>query len=154
MGTEIERKFLVKSREWQEGNEPLHTCQGYLASGGECTVRIRVQGERAFLTIKGKTEGMTRAEYEYPIPVADAEEMLQGLCQKPYIEKNRYHVYHAGRKWEVDVFLGENQGLVVAEIELDSEEQQIELPPWVGEEVTDDPRYRNSCLVRKPFSQW
>lgn len=154
MGKEIERKFLVKSREWQEGNEPLHTCQGYLASGGECTVRIRVQGEQAFLTIKGRTEGLSRPEYEYPIPVADAEELLQGLCQKPYIEKNRYHVLHAGHTWEVDVFMGENEGLVVAEIELESEEEQVELPPWVGEEVTDDPRYRNSNLVRNPFSRW
>lgn len=154
MAKEIERKFLVKGEEWRQNNQYVHTCQGYLSTGGDCTVRVRVQGERAFLTIKGKTEGFSRAEYEYPIPVADANEMLADLCQKPYVEKNRYKVMHAGVEWEVDEFLKENEGLVMAEVELESEDQQVELPPWVGEEVSHDPRYRNVNLMRHPYSAW
>jgi len=155
MGKEIERKFLVKSNEWRDENTPpIHTVQGYLAASSDCTVRVRLQGERAFLTIKGKTERMTRPEYEYQIPAADARELLDTLCLQPCIEKNRYEVKYAGKKWEVDEFFKENQGLVLAEIELESEEEQVELPPWVGEEVTMDHRYSNACLARDPFSRW
>jgi adenylate cyclase len=154
MGTEIERKFLVTGEQWREGAKVIHTCQGYLATSADCTVRVRVQEDKAYLTIKGRTEGVSRLEYEYPIPVTDANELLERLCQQPYIEKIRHEVMHAGRKWEVDEFLKENQGLIVAEIELESDDQQIDLPPWVGEEVSDDPRYRNSNLVRHPYSQW
>jgi adenylate cyclase len=154
MGTEIERKFLVTGEEWRSADKRIHTCQGYLCTGNDCTVRVRVQEEKAYLTIKGRTEGVSRSEYEYGIPVKDANEMLEHLCQQPYIEKVRYEVMHAGRKWEVDEFLKENQGLIVAEIELESEDQQIEFPSWVGQEVSDDPRYRNSNLIRHPYSQW
>lgn len=154
MATETERKFLVTGDQWREGNEPIHTCQGYLATGEQATVRVRIQGEKAFLTVKGRSEGISRREYEYDIPVADANEMLHHLCQERYIEKNRFEVMHAGMKWEVDEFMKENEGLIVAEIELESEDQQVELPPWVGEEVSDDPRYRNSNLVRHPYSEW
>lgn len=155
MGKEIERKFLVKGSEWRdETSRPMRTCQGYLAAGSECTVRVRLQEERAFLTIKGKTEGMTRSEYEYEIPAADARELLETLCQQRYIEKDRYEVLYAGKKWEVDEFLKENTGLIVAEVELESEQEQIELPPWVGQEVTEDHRYSNACLSMEPYSQW
>jgi CYTH domain-containing protein len=111
-------------------------------------------GEKAFLTIKGKSRGLSRPEYEYEIPVADAKEILDRLCQQPYIEKNRYKVAYAEMEWEIDEFLKENQGLIVAEVELESEEQQIEMPPWVGEEVSDDPRYSNANLVKHPYAQW
>jgi adenylate cyclase len=154
MGTEIERKFLVTDQSWRNGVKAMHTSQGYLATGEECTVRVRVQEDRAYLTIKGKTEGVSRLEYEYPIPISDANELLERLCHQPVIEKMRYEVMHAGRKWEVDEFLKENQGLIVAEIELDSDDQRIDLPPWAGREVSDDPRYRNSNLARHPYSQW
>src|SRR5690349_3288951 len=141
MGTEIERKFLLKGDQWREGAKRVHTCQGYLAVVDNCTVRVRVQEEEAFVTIKGRAKGVSRSEYEYGIPVADAKEMLESLCEKPFIEKYRYHVQYAGKKWEIDEFLAENKGLLVAEIELESEDQQIELPPWVGQEVSDDRRY-------------
>jgi len=154
MGEEIERKFLVTGDQWRAGSKPIRTCQGYLPSGNDTTVRVRVQDERAWLTIKGKTEGLSRLEYEYGIPVSDAEEILARLCQRPYIEKNRYLVNYAGMKWEVDEFLQENAGLIVAEVELSSEEEQVELPPWVGEEVSHDPRYRNINLMKHPYSQW
>jgi adenylate cyclase len=154
MASEIERKFLVKSNEWREGNKAVRSCQGYLPSGDGCTVRVRLKGEQAFLTIKGNSEGITRLEYEYEIPVAEAKEILAKLCLQPYVEKNRYDVMYAGIKWEVDEFLGDNEGLVVAEVELESEDQQIALPPWIGEEVSRDPRYRNVNLVKHPYSQW
>lgn len=155
MGKEIERKFLVKGNEWRDQIErTIHTSQGYLASGSDCTVRVRLQQERAFLTVKGKTEGMTRPEYEYEIPAADAREMLDALCPQPYIEKIRYEVRYAGKKWEVDEFLRENEGLIMAEVELESEDEQIELPSWAGEEVTDDPRYSNACLAKNPYPRW
>ena len=154
MGKEIERKFLVIGNEWREGNKPVRTCQGYLVSGSDCTVRVRLMKEQAFLTIKGKSEGVTRLEYEYEIPAGDAKEILESLCIKPYIEKNRYKVIYAGLKWEVDEFLQENEGLVVAEVELESEGQLVELPPWVSEEVSHDPRYSNNNLVKRPYSRW
>ncbi|MCM0082428.1 CYTH domain-containing protein [Geomonas sp. Red32] len=154
MAKEIERKFLVTGDEWREGAAAIHTRQGYLSSGPECTVRVRLQGEKAFLTIKGKTQGVSRDEYEYPIPPEDAAEMLDNLCPSPQVEKNRYHVTYAGIQWEVDEFLADNAGLIVAEVELESEDQQVELPPWAGEEVSHDPKYRNVSLVRHPFSTW
>jgi len=154
MGKEIERKFLVNGNEWRDGVSPVHTCQGYLVIDSDRTIRVRLQEERAFLTIKGKTEGISRSEYEYEIPAADARELLDGLCLQPYIEKNRYEIFHAGLKWEVDEFLKDNYGLVVAEVELESEEQQVDLPPWVGEEVSRDPRYGNANLVSNPYAKW
>lgn len=154
MGKEVERKFLVNGNEWREGSRAVHTCQGYLAMTDECTVRVRLQEETGYLTIKGKQQGISRLEYEYEIPPGEAEELLTRLCMQPYIEKNRYDVMYAGMKWEIDEFLKENEGLVVAEVELQSEDQQIELPPWLGGEVSGDPRYGNASLARNPYSRW
>lgn len=154
MGKEIERKFLVKGDEWRSGNQGVYTCQGYLLSASDCTIRVRLMGEQAFLTVKGKSEGISRLEYEYEIPVADAKEILARLCLQPYIEKNRYSVMHAGMKWEIDEFLKDNEGLIVAEVELESEDQQIDLPPWIGDEVSHDQRYSNVNLVKNPYGRW
>ncbi len=154
MAVEIERKFLVKGTEWKSlGNGELFR-QGYLSIDPERTVRVRAAGDRGSLTIKGKTEGVTRAEYEYQIPVVDALAMLDQLCLRPQIEKMRYSVSHAGFVWEVDEFLGENAGLVVAEIELSTDAQSFELPEWVGKEVSGDPRYYNANLITYPYSRW
>jgi adenylate cyclase len=117
-------------------------------------VRVRTEGGRAFLSVKGETRGATRAEYEYAIPLADAERMLDALCERPLIEKRRYRIEHSGLVFEVDEFLGENAGLVVAEVELEREDQALDLPAWVGREVTGDPRYFNSNLVRRPYRAW
>jgi CYTH domain-containing protein len=131
---------------------PYH--QGYLTSQPGRTVRVRVAGDQGWLTIKGPSEGVSRAEYEYPVPVADALEMLDTLCERPQIEKTRYLVPFAGNTWEVDEFHGDNEGLVVAELELDSADQRFESPPWLGREVSDDVRYFNSHLARHPYSRW
>lgn len=152
MATEIERKFLVKGTPWRQGAGTRYS-QGYLSREKERTVRVRVAGEKAFLTIKGLSRGASRAEFEYGIPVADAEQLLK-LCDGPIIEKNRYVIEHAGATWEVDEFLGDNAGLVVAEIELQSEDQQFERPSWVGAEVTHEQRYFNSSLVTHPYAKW
>ena len=152
MGTEIERKFLVKDDSWKTA-EPVYYCQGYLNRDQKRTVRVRIADGQGLLTVKSPTVGATRSEFEYPIPLDDAKEMFE-LCEKPLIEKNRRIICVGGMNWEVDEFLGENQGLVVAEIELDSESQEFELPIWIGKEVTDDPRYFNSRLSSAPFSTW
>lgn len=153
MGIEIERKFLVKEASWKADAEPGQVCrQGYLCSGNGKTVRVRVIGEQAFLTIKGPTSGISRAEFEYEIPVDDAEAML-ALCGD-LVEKVRYFVRHAGLQWELDVFSGANEGLVLAEIELESEHQHIDLPDWAGQDVSGDKRYYNAYLARHPFSLW
>ena len=154
MATEIERKFLVKGRDWQAQGQGMRLVQGYLSSEPERTVRVRIAGDLATLNIKGKTEGATRSEWEYPIPVAEAEDLLARLCEQPLIDKIRYRIPYAGMVWEVDEFFGENAGLVVAEIELESEDQAFEKPDWVGEEVTHDARYFNASLIRRPFSRW
>ncbi len=153
MPLEIERKFLVKGNDWRSLAVGVRYCQGYLATGST-TVRVRVAGEQAYLTIKGPTIGSTRAEYEYAIPLAEALEMLHTLCQTPAVEKQRYRIEWQDLVWEVDEFEGANQGLIMAEVELRSSEQSIVLPPWIGKEVTDDPRYYNSNLAQHPFSQW
>src|SRR5262245_40362257 len=152
MGKEIERKYLVEGDQWSSGKGTTYR-QGYLSTVKERTVRVRLAGDKAFLTIKGLTQGATRSEYEYEIPARDAEEMLDKLCERPLIEKRRYKVEHAGLTWEVDEFFGDNQGLVVAEVELKSEGQAIELPAWIGKEVTDDPRYFNANLVKHPYRE-
>lgn len=155
MGTEIERKFLIKHAGWREhAASGIHLRQGYLSREHGATVRVRLAEDRAYLTLKGKTHGIARAEYEYAIPVADAQQMLEHLCQRPLIEKVRYRVAHAGLTWEVDVFEGENAGLVVAEIELTDADQTIDLPDWLGPEVSDDARYYNANLVAHPFTTW
>ena len=152
MAVEIERKFLVIGDGWKSGT-PTRLSQGYLASSKDSTVRIRLAGDLAWLTIKGPTVGISRAEFEYEIPAADAQQMLD-LCEGPIIEKTRWHVTDKNMIWEVDEFFGENAGLVVAEIELRSEDQTFTKPDWVGEEVTKDPRYSNSNLSDKPFTRW
>jgi CYTH domain-containing protein len=154
MPREIERKFLVKGISWKKGASGELYRQGYLVADRERTVRVRVAGEDGFLTIKGTSKGLTRAEYEYPIPATEANEMLDTLCPKPLIEKYRYRLEHAGLLWEVDEFLGENRGLTLAEVELADEDQRISLPDWAGEEVSHDPRYFNANLARHPFSRW
>lgn len=155
MGREIERKFRVRGDDWRRRAESVRAIrQGYLAAEKERSVRVRVEGSGATLTVKGKTEGAVRAEYEYEIPRADAEAMLDSLCLLPLIEKTRHLVRHAGRVWEVDEFAGENAGLVVAEVELEAEDAGVSLPDWVGEEVTGDPRFYNANLVARPFSRW
>lgn len=154
MPIEIERKFLVRGDSWRQGAQGTSYRQGYLTVDPERTVRVRIAGDKAFLTIKGKTEGMARAEFEYPIPVAEAAQLLDSLCLRPQIEKVRYRVSYGGHIWEVDEFDGDNKGLIMAEVELESSDQQVELPPWAGEEVTDDPRYYNASLTRSPFTTW
>ncbi len=154
MGVEIERKFLLSGDGWMKLGEPVFFKQGYLSSNKERVVRVRIEGDRAVLTIKGASRGATRGEWEYEIPVADAIELLDGLCEQPLIEKFRRRIPFAGNVWEVDEFLGVNAGLVVAEIELQSEDQQFDKPDWIGAEVTDDLRYLNSNLIKQPFSTW
>lgn len=156
MATEIERKFLVIDNGWRRDAGPAQRMrQGYLnGSGAQSSVRVRVQGEQAFLNIKSATLGIWRREYDYPIPLADAEEMLDQLCARPLIEKRRFEVECAGHVWEVDVFEGDNAGLIVAEIELDSEHEVFEKPAWAGDEVSHDPRYYNVSLVQHPYKDW
>jgi CYTH domain-containing protein len=154
MGVEIERKFLVQETGWKEGATGVPYRQGYLSSHRERTVRIRTAGDKGYLTIKGIPTGAARPEYEYEIPFGEAVEMLATLCEKPVIEKVRYKITFGGLVWEVDEFLGENQGLVVAEVELSNEGQPVTLPPWVGLEVTSDARYYNANLFKNPYSRW
>jgi adenylate cyclase len=154
MGVEIERKFLLIGDAWRGLGEPVLLRQGYLSSDPERTVRVRVEGVRGVLTIKGKSSGATRGEWEYDIPLAEATELLDRLCEQPLIEKYRSRVAWSGHVWEIDEFLGANAGLVVAEIELQSESESFDKPSWIGTEVTSDPRYYNSRLIRHPFTQW
>jgi len=154
MAKEIERKFLVVGADWKKGVTGVPYRQGYLSTVKERTVRVRTVGPRGFLTIKGLTVGVTRSEFEYEIPPVDANAMLDALCERPLIEKNRYTIAHGGLTWEIDEFFGENQGLVVAEVELADEHQAVTLPPWVGAEVSGDPRYFNSNLIKNPYTRW
>jgi adenylate cyclase len=154
MGTEIERKFLVVGDAWRSLAQGTHYRQGYLSSVKERTVRVRQAGDTGTLTIKGVPVGATRPEYEYEIPADEAHEMIDHLCETPIIEKNRYRIPHGDVTWEIDEFLGVNKGLVVAEVELDSEDQTFERPDWIGQEVTANPKYLNANLVARPFSTW
>lgn len=154
MGIEIERKYLVASEDWRDLAAGVDYRQGYLSTVKERTVRLRTIGDKGYLTIKGISIGASRMEYEYEVPTDDAHEMLDELCERPLIEKRRFKVSYAGLIWEIDEFFGENGGLIVAEVELEDENQLIDLPPWIGEEVTGDPRYFNSSLVANPFSTW
>lgn len=155
MAIEIERKFLVNDESWRDAvSRTRHIRQGYLAREGATTVRVRCIGTGfAALTIKGATQGISRAEFEYQIPVADAEELLR-LCIGSIIEKVRHDIQHGGLTWEVDVFHGDNEGLVVAEVELERADQAIDKPAWIGAEVTNDKRYYNAALVGRPFRTW
>lgn len=155
MGIEIERKFLLKNDAWKKSNaKPLVLKQGYIKNSKKGVVRIRTCDSTGFITVKGETRNASRLEYEYEIPVKDAEEMLDKLCDKPLVEKKRYNIDHGGFQWSVDQFLGANLGLVVAEIELETEDQAFDRPSWLGKEVTGDPRYFNSNLITTPYSDW
>lgn len=154
MAKEIEKKFLVKNDSWKDGAKITYYKQGYLSSIKERVVRVRTIDKKGFLTIKGITVGVTRSEFEYEIPVEEANMMIDNLCEKPVIEKNRAKVNYAGLEWEIDEFFGENLGLVVAEVELQDENQEIKKPDWVGEEVSGDPRYFNSNLIKNPYTKW
>ncbi|MBX3742852.1 MAG: CYTH domain-containing protein [Akkermansiaceae bacterium] len=154
MAVEIERKYLVADDSWRAENpEGIRMAQGYLSRETGRTVRVRVAGDKAWLTIKGAAEGISRAEFEYEIPAEEGSQLL-ALCEPSVIDKTRFLVPHGSHVWEVDVFHGENDGLVVAEVELADESEQPELPAWVGSEVSDDRRYANSSLSRTPFSRW
>ena len=154
MAKEIERKFLVKNESFKLFSTGVIYRQGYLNRDKARTVRVRVAGELAFITIKGLTNGMERMEFEYPIPLTDAIEMLETLCVKPLIEKLRYKIKCDGHLWEVDEFIGDNEGLTVAEVELKSADEHVFIPDWVGQEVTGDLMYFNSNLVINPFKNW
>lgn len=154
MSKEIERKFLVRDNTWRGQDGGKRYRQGYLSTVKERTVRVRTTGDKGFITIKGISVGATRSEYEYEIPLADANEMLDRLCERPLIEKTRYRVSHEGLVWEIDEFEGVNRGLIIAEVELEEETQSVTLPGWIGQEVTGDARYFNANLVANPFSQW
>jgi len=154
MGKEIERKYLMAGDEWRRLAKGTSYRQGYLSTVKERTVRVRTIDDKGYLTIKGITVGASRAEYEYDIPAADANEMLTNLCEKPLVEKNRYKIKIDGLTWEIDEFLGDNLGLIVAEVELADEDQKFEKPSWIGQEVTGDPKYFNSNLTKNPYTKW
>lgn len=154
MGLEIERKFLVVAEDWRKCQRSYAIKQGYLSSESAATVRVRVQAKDAYLTIKGPTKGIKRSEFEYPIPLEDAEEILNSLCDGAFIEKQRFEILENNKLWVVDEFFGDNAGLIVAEIELESECERFTKPSWLGREVSDDPRYFNSQLLQEPFKNW
>ncbi|MFV0365575.1 MAG: CYTH domain-containing protein [Mangrovibacterium sp.] len=153
MAVEIERKFIVKKGFVPKGSEQIRIAQAYLSSNINSTIRVRLANEKAYLTVKGKTNGISRLEFEYEIPFEDAEQMMK-LSEGVYIDKVRHIYRFEGKKWEVDVFAGDNEGLIVAECELDSENEQIILPEWIDAEVSGDPRYHNSYLVCNPYKTW
>lgn len=155
MAIEIERKYLLKNDDWrQQADAGVKIAQGYFGSPEKASIRVRIQGDSANINIKSARLGIRRHEFEYAIPIADAEHMLAELCVRPVIVKTRYHCVVDGHTWEIDVFAGENSGLVVAEIELRNESEAFTLPEWVGEDVSDDPRYYNVSLLSHPYSQW
>ena len=154
MGTEIERKFLVVGNEYKRLAEVKLYRQGYISDKKGKIVRVRLMGKRGLLTVKGEISSITCPEYEYEIPYDDALFMIENISEKPIIEKYRYTTHYEGFKWEIDEFLGENKGLIIAEIELPSEEQEFCKPPWIGEEVTGIPKYYNANLIKNPYSKW
>lgn len=154
MAQEIERKFLVVGSNWRDQAEGLLYRQGYIPTQNKTTVRVRTAGEQGYLTVKGMSTGISRLEFEYAIPLTDAESMLTNLCLPPLIEKWRYRLTVGSHLWEIDEFLGDNVGLVMAEIELASELENFEFPSWIGEEVSHDPRYYNASLAKNPYSSW
>jgi len=154
MAWEIERKYLVDIKLWRPLNVGVLYRQGYLSSVKDRVVRVRIVGDHGFLTLKGATSGISRLEFEYPIPREDAVTILDKLCERPLIEKTRHREVFAGRAWEIDVFHGDNDGLVIAEVEVVSPTDIIALPPWAGAEVSNDPRYFNSNLVAHPYKSW
>lgn len=153
-GEEIERKFLVRGDGWRKDARGIFCRQGYLIARNDLVVRVRLLGEKASLAIKGRKKGLSCPEYEYSIPVADAQNVLEQICLRPFIEKIRYSVVFKGNHWEIDEFEGENKGLVIAEVELEQEHQVIELPEWAGREVSLDPKYWNVNLMKHPYGLW
>ena len=155
MGTEIERKFLIVSEAWRtDAMDSVKMTQGYIAETEFCSIRIRIAGERAWLNIKEMKLGMRRGEFEYPVPAEEGQDMLRRFCVGGLIEKIRHQVRHGDHVWEIDEFAGSNLGLILAEVELSSVDERIDLPPWVGEEVTDDSRYYNIKLAQFPYLEW
>ena len=153
MATEIEKKFLVVGEDWRELGQPRYYQQAYLSINKGRTVRIRIVEDDAWLTIKGLKVGLSRPEFEYRIPLDDAKQLME-LCVARPVEKYRYQIPIGDVTWEVDEFLADNAGLIVAEVELRSEDQSVSLPDWIGVEVTSDPRYANSRLAQEPFCEW
>lgn len=155
MPKEIERKFLVSSDAWRaQADAGMPFLQGYLCEPKTASVRVRIEGQTARLNIKGATLGISRTEFEYEIPLQDADEILRTLCTGPLVEKTRYHVRHGNHVWEIDVFAGDNAGLIVAEIELSREDEAFEKPEWLGSEVSHDARYYNVMLAKHPYKNW
>lgn len=155
MANEIERKFLVLDDRWRtSATQSIRMRQGYLSEGYERSIRVRTENDRAFINIKSSNDGIHRLEYEYEIPLQDAREILERIALRPLIEKTRYIVEHEGFEWEIDVFEGDNDGLVVAEVELDSIDDHLPLPEWAGREVSDDLRYYNVSLLKRPYRTW
>ena len=154
MALEIERKYLIDLEKISPLENGIRIKQGYLSTDKNAVVRVRVKNDKAYLTIKGSNSGIARLEFEYEIPLDEANEMIEKLCQKPVIDKTRYIINHENHTWEVDIFYGDNEGLVVAEVELSREDEHINLPSWVKEEVSHDDRYFNSNLMKLPFKDW
>jgi adenylate cyclase len=154
MAIEIERKFLVTDRDWGSLAPGVTIRQGYLPSRDDTVTRVRIVGDKGFLTLKGPDRGAGRPEFEFSIPPQQARQILLELCEKPIIEKTRHRIDYGNRTWEIDVFHSDNEGLVVAEIELTSKDEKVDLPPWVRKEVTDDQRYYNVNLVKAPYRSW
>ncbi|MCP5158213.1 MAG: CYTH domain-containing protein [Gammaproteobacteria bacterium] len=155
MATEIEHKFLIRDDRWrQQVEHSARICQGYLTSDARCSVRVRITGAQGFLNLKSGTLGIQRSEYEYPIPLTDAEEILDTLCEKPLLEKTRHYLHFGEHLWEIDEFAGDNAGLIVAEVELSRPDEPFARPDWIGEDVSHDSRYYNSQLARRPYQSW
>ncbi len=155
MRTEIERKFLLGNDAWRAAvKKRLDIVQGYLANTERGSIRVRVSADKADLNIKSMTLGVSRSEFEYPIPPHEARAMLENFCMRPLIEKTRYLLDYKGQRWEIDEFCGANVGLIVAEIELKSADEQFDKPPWLGREVSHEPKYYNVCLAERPYSKW
>ena len=154
MAAEIEHKYLVQPALWTPTTLGVPYCQGYLSSVKERVVRVRIAGDKAYLTVKGLTIGFTRLEFEYPIPVPDATAMLDQLCERPLIQKTRYREEYQGHVWEIDEFHGDNEGLIIAEIEVAGQSERYAIPPWAGAEVSNDPRYFNANLGLNPYKNW
>lgn len=154
MAQEIERKFLVTDTSWRRNAERKLYRQGYIPTQDNTTVRVRTIGDRGYLTIKGATIGISRLEFEYEIPLDDANTILSNICQPPLIEKWRYTLQVDTHTWEIDEFLGDNQGLLLAEVELSSTTESFSQPPWIGKEVSEDPRYYNSNIAKRPYRTW
>ena len=155
MAVEIERKFLLANNNWRALVEKsIKFSQGYLVGSEKASVRVRIEADKSNINIKGATLGVRRQEFEYPIPMQDAQELLETLCDRPIIEKTRHYVYSGEHLWEIDEFSGDNKGLIVAEIELKHENDSFEIHDWLGEEVSADKRYYNSMLIKNPYKNW